>query len=190
LLFWVWAVSLSALTGLVVLHLLGRAEAGAARYGSLRLVAVATRPVAAGQVVQAPDVAWRRVPRAFLPASPVARAPVGHSAVVALVAGEVVLEARLAPWGVRGPAALMPPGARALAVPVGPSSPPVASGDRVDVLATVDGSTPPTFAVAGRAIVVEVAPSRVTVAVSAEEAPRVAFAITRGAVTLALDGPA
>jgi Flp pilus assembly protein CpaB len=188
-LFWLFAVVLSGVTGLVVLRLVGEAQAAAARYGALLAVPVTSGPVGAGDVVQRSDIVWRREPRAFLPAAAVARTPVGRTAIVPLVAGEVVLDARLAPRGMRGPPALVPPGARALAVPVGPSSPPVARGDRVDVLATLDGSTPPTFAVAARAVVVEAAPTRVTVAVSAEEAPRVAYAITRGAVTLALDGP-
>ncbi len=68
----------------------------------------------------------------------------------------------------------------------------VRPGDRVDVLATFDsteGETEPTFPVAMGALVVDVAEEAVTVAVTPEEAPRVAFATARGTVTLALASP-
>ena len=61
-------------------------------------------------------------------------------------------------------------------------------GDRVDVLATTDAAT--AAVVARTAVVVEVDHDRVTVAVPAADAPTVAYALTRGAVTLALVGGA
>ncbi|MDP9070437.1 MAG: hypothetical protein M3N68_03965, partial [Actinomycetota bacterium] len=116
----------------------------------------------------------------------------GHATLVPLAAGEVLLEAKLAPWGTRGLAALVPPGRRALAVPVERGRLPLRAGDRVDVLATfevAEDAGEPTFPVATSALVVDVADEAVTVAVSPDEAPRVAFAIARATVTLALSTP-
>jgi hypothetical protein len=65
-------------------------------------------------------------------------------------------------------------------------------GDRVDVLATFDpgvsGDGEPTFAVATGAVVVHVGDDAVTVAVRQAAAPRVAYALAAGTVTLVLSG--
>ncbi|MDP9389783.1 MAG: hypothetical protein M3Q48_18175, partial [Actinomycetota bacterium] len=75
-------------------------------------------------------------------------------------------------------------------------------GQRVDVLATFDTGEgagegdgegdggPPTFPVAQGALVLDVGEEWVTVGVEAGEAPRVAFAVARGTVALALTSPA
>ena len=186
-LYWVAAFSLAALTAVVVSGLVGRAETAAARYGSVRSVPVLVRPVAAGDVVRRSDVAERRVPAAFVPSGGLGS--VGRVAVVPLVRGEVLLASKLAGEGEQGVAALLPDGAKALAVPVGPGTPPLARGNRVDVLASFDtpDGAEPTFPVAVAALVVDVEPDKaVTVAVSPTEAPRVAFAIAKATVTLAL----
>lgn len=191
-LFWSVAVGLAVVTGLTVSTMVAEASARARRLGGLREVPVAARALEAGDVLSPADVVVRRLPAAVLPAGPVARSPADHAVVVPLVPGEVLLEAKLAPWGVTGPAALVPPGQRALAVPVGKGALPVQRRQRVDVLATFDsteGETEPTFPVATGALVVDVAEEAVSVAVSAEEAPRVAFATARGTVTLALTAP-
>ena len=196
--YWLCAAALAAVTGLTVARAVGTAEASAARYGSLVRVPVVLRSVDAGAVLRAGDVEERVVPRALLPAGPVARSPVGRVALVPLVPGDVVLAARVAPSGLRGIAALLPEGARALSVPVGPGTPPLEVGDHVDVLASLEPSDdpkagPPTFAVALDAPVLAVGrdgEKSVTVAVSPEDAPRVAFAVTQGAVVLALTSPA
>ena len=198
---WLAAFVLAAVTGLSVAHLTARAEAQAARYGSLRTVAVAARPLPAGSTLAGGDVERRTLPAAFLPAAPVAAEPEGHALLVAVAEGEPLLEAKLAPFGVRGVAALLPPGTRALAVPVGAAGrPPLERGDRVDVLATFDvafpgeeggvappaGDNAPTFPGAEGAVVVDVGEEAVSVAVGAEEAPRLAFTLARGVATLAL----
>jgi Flp pilus assembly protein CpaB len=192
--YWLAAFLVAALTATTVARLVGRAEAAAARYGSPRVVWVMRRPVPAGAALSADDVARRPVPAAFVPSGAVGSAVdlAGRTAVAPLARGEVVLAARLAGAGVGGVAALLPAGATALAVPVGPGTPPVRRGDRVDVLATFDaGDGPagaePTFAVARSAPVLAVSGDKsVTVALSPEEAPRVAFAIAKATVTLAL----
>jgi Flp pilus assembly protein CpaB len=180
------AFLLVAATGLTVSSLVGRASALASRWGAPERVAVATRSLPAGAVVASGDVVLRDVPSGLVPTGAVRRPPVGRALLAPLARGEVVTDARLAGEGVGGLAALLPDGARALAVPVGPGTPPLRRGDRVDVLATFEGDEP-TFAVASGAAVLAVAPGKaVTVAVTADEAPRVAFALAQGAVTLAL----
>jgi len=192
--FWVTVAALAGLTGVTAARIVGRAEAAAARYSSLRPVVVATRPVETGAVLRPADVAVRAVPAAFLPDDPVGAAAdaVGRTVVVALFPGVPVVRSHLAPDGLRGVAALLPPGTRAVAVPAGGASAPVRTGDLVDVLATFDPTSSPspggepTFAVATAALVVDVSDDSATVAVGPDEARRVAFAVSHGVVTLAV----
>jgi Flp pilus assembly protein CpaB len=190
--FWALVALLAVLTATVVGGLTGRARAEAARYGSLRTVAVARRAVDAGTVLRPSDVSEERVPAAFLPEGWVRSASevVGRTVVVALFQGAPVLRGQVAPWGVRGVAALLPPGARAVAVPTGGATPKLRTGDVVDVLATLDAEVgageEPTVEVAVGALVVDVGEEAATVAVAPDEARRVAFALTAGSVTLTL----
>ncbi|HVE45166.1 MAG TPA: Flp pilus assembly protein CpaB [Acidimicrobiales bacterium] len=210
-LFWSATLAIAGATGLFVSSQAGTAVARAQRLGGLREVPVAARPLAAGRVLRPADVSVRRLPAAAVPVGRLARSPVGRTTVVPLAAGEVVLAEKLAPDGVRGVAALLPAGMRALAVPVDTAALALEPGHHVDVLATFDtelgggtgGADPasdpnhdayaagaPTFAVASGALVLAAGEESATVAVSPEEAPRVAFAIARGTVTLALtEGP-
>ena len=203
--FWALAAALSLATGLTVARLAGEAAARADRLGGLVDVPVAARPIAAGAVVRPADVEVRSLPSALVPSGRLARSPAGRVAIVPLAPGEVVLAAKLAPDGLTGVAALVPPGHRALAVPVDAGALALRPGHRVDVLATlelgggavVEGAAPaggdaagaPTFPVATAALVVDADDDAVTVAVTPDEAPRVAFALARGTVTLALTSP-
>jgi len=197
LLYWMGALALVAVTGLAMARLVGNAQAAAARFGGLRSTVVAARPVPAGALVRPGDVTVRRLPAALVPRGPVAGvgAAVGHLALVAMAPGEVVLVSKVAPSGRRGVSALLSDGSEGLAVPVGPTTPPVTCGDHVDVLASFESDTAaaagtaPTFPVARGAVVVAVDHQAVTVAVTPDEAPRLAYALTHGAVTLALTGP-
>lgn len=175
---------------------MGEASARASRLGGLVDVPVATRRLDAGVALRTTDVAVRRLPAALLPNGQLAASPAGKVALVPLAAGEVLLAAKLVPDGVSGVAALVPDGHRALAVPVDAGALALRPGDRVDVLATFDVADagaqpagPPTFPVAAGALVVDATDDAITVAVTADEAPRVAFALARGTVTLALTGP-
>ncbi len=183
--YWTVAIALAVVTGVFIAGLIRDAEESAARYGTTRPVLVARRSVPAGTVLRPGDVTEREMPIAFLPAGPLARSPVGHATVVPLIAGEVLLAAKLAPTGLRGVAALLRGDERALAVPVGPGTPPLAVGDRVDVLAT-DPSDGTTTVVARAARVVGADDRAVTVAVLPAEAPAVAAALAAATVTLAL----
>lgn len=189
--FWSATAALALLTATATARLVGRAAAEAARYGGLRPVLVATRAVPVGATLTAADTAVRRVPAAFVPPGALRALPAGRRVVVPLHPGEAVLAAHLSPAGAGGLAALLPPGTRAVAVPTGEATPPVRVGDAVDVIAVfaTDAGTEPAFAVARAARVVAVGGDRVTVAVSPEEAARIAFALVAGQVVLAAVGP-
>lgn len=189
--YWVAVVALACFTALTVAGQVSEAGAQAARYGRLRPVVTATRAVEVGSVLAAADVTLRSMPAAFLPDGAVGatEAVVGRTVVVPLFRGAAVLAANLAPDGLEGLTALLPAGARAVAVPAGPGSVTVRRGDRVDVLATFDPpplGEDPTFPVAEAALVVDVGPEAVAVAVPAEDTARVAYAVAAGVVTLAL----
>ena len=193
LLFWLATAALAAVSGMAVARIVGTAEARARDLGGLRSVPVAVRALEVGTVVRAADVEQRRLPIALLPGGVDADIddPIGSVVAIPVLAGEVVLAAKLAPAGLRGAAALIPAGRRALAVPTGAGLPPLEPGNRVDILVTFDiGSGPaggdgaaevaavePTFAVATDAVVVDVTDQVVTVAVLTEEAAQVAFAL-------------
>lgn len=178
-----------------------QAEAARAAWGESVPVVVAAHDLAAGDVIGPLDVVVESWPRAVVPPGALAEVPEGRTVTAPIVAGEAVVPARVAPDGLSDVAALLPPGWRAVAIPAagggfGGDLPPLAAGDRVDVLASFDtfdlddGSTDPEPAgvVAEGALVVDVADGAVTVGVPAAVAPDVAFATTRGTVTLALVG--
>lgn len=195
--FWFGVGVLAVTTWSIVSGIVGEAEARSARFGSLRAAVVATAPVAVGELVTAEDVALRRLPAALLPEQRIESLTdaVGRTVVVPLFTGQPVVRAQLAPDGLRGVAALLPAGTRAVGVPTGPATAPIRKGDVVDVLATFDPSSggaegqEPTFPVATDAMVVDVGPDAATIAVSTDEAKRVAFAVTQGTVTLAIGSP-
>ena len=172
------------------------AVAARAAWGEPVPVVVAVRDLAPGDVVGAVDVTVEHWPPAVVPAAALDEPPVGRTVSAAIVAGEVVVAARVAPDGLSGVAALLPSGWRAVAVPAGGGGfgsdlPPLAVGDRVDVLAgtaTFDDVALDLEVVAGAALVVDVTDTTVTVGVPAASAPAVAAATTRGTVTLALVG--
>ena len=190
-LFWLAAAGLAVTTGSAVSRLVGDAADDAARFGSLKTAVVAVRAVDIGAAVTDADVEVRRVPAAFLPAGVLSRLPRDRVAVSPLFAGQPVVRQQLSPDGLRGVAALLPPGTSAVGVPTGGVAPPVRLGDTVDVLATFEGdasSEEPTFPVATGARVVDVGEDVITVAVLPEEARRVAFAVAHGVVSVAVTG--
>jgi Flp pilus assembly protein CpaB len=182
--YWTSALALALVTGVFVAGVVRGAEDRAARYGSVRRVLVARRALRAGAAVRAGDVSVRIMPAAFVPVGILAAQPIGRSLLVPMAAGEVFLRSKLAPDGLSGVAALLRTGERALALPVGPGTPPLSVGDRVDVLATPpDGAT---VVVALAARVLGVDDRAVTVAVHPDDTPHIATALAAGTVTLAL----
>ncbi len=189
--YWVAVAALAAFTAVSVAGQVGRADAQAARYGHLRPVVVAARAIEVGVVLRPADVVARSMPAAFVPEGALGATAgvVGRTVVVPLFRGSAVVAHHLAPDGLEGLAALLPAGARAVAVPTGPASVSLRRGDRADVLATFDpppAGEAPTFPVAEAAPVIDVGPEAVTVVVAPEEALRVAYALAAGVVTLTL----
>ncbi len=186
--------ALALATALAVAVLLGTASGAPEAWGAPRPVAVATRDLAPGDVIDSGAAEVRDLPGAAVAPAALARVPEGAVVRQAIAAGEPLVPARLAPHGLSGAAALVPPGARALAVPLGPAgSPPLAAGDLVDVLAVLPpggagSGTDPAFPLVEAAPVVDAGEQAVTVAVPERDAPRVAWALSHGAVVLALAG--
>ena len=162
---------LAVATALTVLALADAADAARDRWGRTRAVAVATRDLAPGELVEPGAAELRHLPTGLLAGEPLDEVPAGAVVRHPIVAGEPLQAGRLAPHGVTGVAALLGRGERAVAVPAGAQpTPPLAVGDRVDVLAVLPA---PDLDVAGgrrrsrwsRATVVDVGDDAVTVAV-------------------------
>ena len=191
-------LGLAVATGLVVVSLVSSADAARQRWGRARPVAVATRDLAPGDVVDASVVEVRRLPQAAVAPAALTEPPSGSVVRQPVAAGEPLVAERLAPEGLTGVAALVPAGRRAVAIPTGPlAAPPLTIGDRVDVLAVVpvpaDGrppqsADPPSFPLVEGALVVDVGEQSIAVAVPEADAPRVAWVLTNGSAVLALGG--
>ncbi len=158
-------------------------------------MAVATRDLSPGDVVDDGAVEVRALPSGVLGEATMAEPPVGAVVRHPILAGEPLAAVRLAPDGLTGVAALVPAGERAVAVAVGPAGvPPLVVGDLVDVVAVVApgavdvGAGEPAFTLVERATVVAVGEQAVTISVPDRDAPRVAWAVTNGAAVLALGG--
>ncbi len=195
--YWLVVGVLALVTGMVAARIVGHAGALASRYGPLRPVVVAVRDLEPGSVVGDDDVTVRHVPASLVAEGAVASVDDarGRTVVAPVFPGVPIVAAQLAPDGRRGLAALLPPGSRAVAVPNGRPGLALVRGDEVDVLATFDVADPaeggpPTFPVATHALVVDVGDESAAVAVTPDEAARVAFALASGVVTLALAAPA
>jgi pilus assembly protein CpaB len=184
------AAALALAVGLTVMATVQRAEAARAAWGRGRPVVVAARDLPPGHVLEAGDTEVITLPEPAVPDGALSRVAEGRVVRAGVFEGEVLLGRRLAEAGLAGAAALVPEGARAVAVPVeAGSAPALAVGQRVDVvgLVAVEGAPQARVLVTG-APVVEVAELAVTVAVEPEAVPQVAAALASGTVTLALVG--
>ncbi len=184
-------VALAVLVALGVTAMARRAEAARSAWGRVGPVVVATRDLRPGHVLRASDTEVRELPAAATPGGSMSRVAEGRVVRSSVLAGEVLLRRRLAEPDVGGVAALLPEGARAVAIPADASAaPPLEVGQRVDVLAVVaaDGGAQAAVLAAG-APVVDVGEAAITVAVDPGAVPRIAAALAEGAVTLALHGP-
>jgi Flp pilus assembly protein CpaB len=195
---WTAALALGAATASIASSNLGRAARAADAWGTAQRVWVLHHSVTAGSVLRRGDVALERRPRGVVPVGALgaSTSPVGRAAQVRLAAGEVVLANRIAGRGAFGLAAMLDGAHRAIALKNDDSMPALRPGDRVDVLATFDvgdagedeAAAEPSFAVASNAEVLAVTARTITVSVTNREAPRVAFALARAAVTVSLRG--
>lgn len=192
-LWWACVGLLAVTAGAVVAAAAGSADEARASWGETRQVVVLARDLPAGHRLDGGDVRLEDRPVTVLPEGALTEVPAGGTLAAAVVSGEVLVEGRLAPAGLSRLAASLPPGTRAVAVPVEPGfAPPLEVGDAVDLLVTVSpeaaGDGPPGFVLAHAASVVAVDDAAVTVAVPPDIAPKVAVALSAGAVTLALTG--
>jgi pilus assembly protein CpaB len=188
---WLVIVGL-ALVGAAFVQRAGACTAEVRRqWGETHTVIVARQRIPIGSEIDRDAIETQSWPTALVPEGAVDTPPLGRTVVATIEPGEAVLATRLSPDGLRGVAALVPPGWRALAVPVGPTVVALSVGDHVDLLAGFDVGGPttdrsPSLTVARDAVVVAVDEQRVTVAVRDEDAERVAFAIVAGTVVPAL----
>jgi Flp pilus assembly protein CpaB len=192
-LWWVVTGTGAVAVGLLVASVVASAEARRSEWGTTVPVVVVARSVGAGDAVTAGDVTVTSRPVALVPPSALHEVPVDAVAATDLVEGEVLVAERLLEGDLSPTAARLPPGTRAVAIPAEPGlTPPLSVGDRVDVLVALAGDEggggPPGFALAAGALVVAVDEHAVTVAVPRGDAPRVAVALSAGAVSLALVG--
>lgn len=194
-LYWILAFGLAATTSLTVFRLAAAADARARYWGTLAEVPVAQRSIGAGEAIEPGDFRMRSIPESLLPESGVVFEPIGLTVIVPLVPGEVIVEAKLAPAGLEGPVAMLGAGQRAVAVARTEATPPLAVGDRVDVILTLDasdsgiGARAPAFPVARAAQVLDINETAVAIAVSASDAPKVVFGAAQGAISLAVAPP-
>jgi Flp pilus assembly protein CpaB len=173
-------------------------------FGRVRTVVVAARDLALGHRVRAADLATRELRGDAGEAALGFRdAALGRTVAVPLLRGAVVTRRHLASRRRDGADGVVPPGHRAMRVTVEGAVEP-RPGDPVDLYATFDpqaigGDAEPTLTVA-RAVPVLAAERAdgtgsggatvaVTVLVTAEQAPRLAFATAAGTLALALAPP-
>jgi pilus assembly protein CpaB len=132
------AVACALAAGSIVRSYAARIEATRPFLGPPRPVVVAARPVARGAAIGADDVRLAEVPAAVAPPGAldgVAEA-IGRVALTDLAPGEAIASNRLSGGAGGALAALVPPGLRAVTVPLPVVPDGLAAGDRVDVIAT------------------------------------------------------
>lgn len=181
--YWLVVAAAAAVTGLVVAAVAGLAGGGPS-LGDLTPVVVTTQPIEAGEPLDEANTEIRQYPALVLPPNAVSALAGEEVASAALHVGDMVTAARLGG---------IPIGNRTeVAVPAHTAMPPLAAGDRVDVLVTLPISdesgaqTQATLTVATAAVVTDKAEHAVTIAVTEQELLPVASAVIQGSVTLAL----
>ena len=186
-------VAIALLCGATVARTVQAADRTRASWGGSTSVLVVTDDLAAGDRLDQSNTKVVGRPEPLVPDGALTSLPADARAAAAMYAGEVVREERLAPTGASALTARLPPGARAMAIPVEPgTTPPVVVGDLVEVLVALGpdaaGGGPPGFALASGVPVIDVTEAAITIAVGDDVAPRLAVAFGQGAVTLAVVG--
>ena len=210
-LLWAAAVLVAVVTAVVVATDLAALHKRAQGLGPPRPIAAAVRDLAVGTTIRDDDVRVRSVHRSQLPSGAMSPTEArGRVVAVPVVQGAFVVDGNVAPRRRTGLNGAIPTGMRALRIVVRDAlRPPV--GSSVDVLATFEsanrdaGGTAPTV-VAARGVLVlgtDDAPASVetatnsrggtglgvTLLVTEDDAPRLAFAAATGVVTIALVPP-
>jgi Flp pilus assembly protein CpaB len=157
------------------------------------MVVTAVRDLPLGETVTARDVEVRPVQGPAPGSLRSAASATGRVVAVPVLSGTPVLDRHLVPRGRSGPAALVPPGMRALRVAAEPEWR-LAPGSVVDVLAAADpgglgGGQEPARTVAEGAVVLDPNGHAITLLVTVDAARLVASAAAAGPLTLALAPP-
>jgi Flp pilus assembly protein CpaB len=212
---WLGAIVVAITTAALVATDLAALHRRAHSLGAERPVAVAARDLPLGSTIRRGDITTRSVHRSQLPRGALSpHAAERRVVAVPVVRGAFVVEANVAPRGRTGLDGAIPPGMRALRIVARDAlHPPV--GSSVDVLVTFESSDGAAAAgaptvVAARGVLVlgtDDEPAAVehasggrdaggqggglgvTLLVTEEDAPRLAFAAAAGVVTLALVPP-
>ena len=192
-LWWAIVVVLALAVGLIAASLASSAEAARRAWGTPTAVLVATSAIESGARITDDQVRVEQRPAVTVPATALTEVPAGARAGSTIAPGEVIVVERLAAHAASAAAARLPDGSRAVAIPRDAGvTPPLAVGDRVDVIAALASGTaagsPPGFTLAEAVPVVAVEEAAVSVAVPRATAPRIAVALGAGAVFLALAG--
>ena len=192
-----------ATTATVILrgHLV-RLETRAAAAGPGEPVVVVESSLARGSVLGPDDLRVLSMPERYRPPGALAGVSdaLGRRLAADVVAGEALTAARIAGGG--GPvASLVPPGLRAVPVPLAAPAGMLAAGDLVDVLATFAGGQPHTERVLEEAEIVSIlgtasdsfeGVTTIVILVSPEDAERLAYARTFAELSFSVgsaDGP-
>lgn len=179
---WPATALVAAALGVLAAVTVTNAEQTADRYGPRQRVPLARHDLRPGEQIQPDDLDWRELPSLALP-NGIVPDPSGRTVTQPILAGEPVVPARVAPDGLQGPHALVPPGARAIAVPVDPPLATLRVGDRVDLVALGRW-------VAREAVVVHIGDEAIVVAVGEQEVPAVARGVLDGSVIPVIVSPA
>ncbi len=131
------AILLTVLAVVIVNGVVARARATVAQLGTPAPVVVATREIPAGTVLTEADLANERWPLNAFPETELAASPVGRVVRATLMPGEAIPEARLFPT-----TGLVGPGDRQITVPQPIAPPPVATGDRVELIGVLPSEGP------------------------------------------------
>jgi Flp pilus assembly protein CpaB len=184
LVWWLATITVAGVSGLVVTNAIASAAESAERFGGLTTVAVATRALAPGDTITTGDVRTESRPQAFLPGAPVVLEPLDRTVRVPVFPGDVLTDLNVGDAGLSPAAALLEEGEQGISVKTDERLQAFRTGDRVDVLGTIDEQ--PTTVVASNVRVIGIDESTVTIAIPTQTTPAVATAMTRGTITLAL----
>ncbi len=182
---WFVAALVALVVGLLTARAVGTSQQVADALGPTLTVPVAARPLEAGHEVQEGDLRWLDWPEGLL-ASPPGAEVLGRVVTARILAGEPLVEARLAPSGADGSEALSRPGSVQVAVPMGDVRPNLEVGDHVDVLAAGPGGSaaPAGRWVARGAVVLALEDDSAVLAVEPADAASTAGAGLSGPVAL------
>jgi Flp pilus assembly protein CpaB len=177
--YWSLTALVAVATGAAIHAITAAAVDARHQWGDTRPALVATRTIAAGEVLDATAVDVRPIPLALVPDGALGALPApGTPAAAPIGRGEIVSASRIGRGGRSEVAALLPEGTRGVGVPVTEGVVPLRAGDVVDVVAA--------DLVVPAAAVVRVGDGDAVVAVPAGDAPAVARAVAAGQVTLVL----